>query len=362
MVMIIMHHFFFFNKFPLPQQPIGRKRVLIQTFLATEGRVGVDLFFAISIWFLCKPHRQISFRSTAKRSWILERTLFFWSIVLGIACLMFKLTPLSLALVLEIFLPLLSYHWWYATIYVLILLLLPMLVRGLEALTQRQHFALTCLILFIGPIMGDIPGLNNFMINDDLFQMLCLLVLLCYIRWYHEQLPSNWIGLACLIFGYAIIGVQEATATTVFPQTASAFIFPKMLNLGILVQAFGWFILFSHLHFHSKIINWIASHVFAIYLITEFVPIRDWIWGTVFNYEPYYHSRVMSIFYPIGVVLFLCIVCVLLDVVKSVIFKFTVDRNKGQWFDLIWDHATKFLNRKNQSTQISDIKPTNTSR
>lgn len=75
------------------------------------------------------------------------------------------------------FLPLLSYHWWYATIYVFILLLFPMLVCSLNVLTRRQHFTLVCLILFIGPVMGAIPGLNNAMINDDLFEMLCLLVL-----------------------------------------------------------------------------------------------------------------------------------------------------------------------------------------
>lgn len=44
MVMIVMHHFFFFNEFPLYAQPRGRKGLFILTFLGTEGRVGVDLF------------------------------------------------------------------------------------------------------------------------------------------------------------------------------------------------------------------------------------------------------------------------------------------------------------------------------
>ncbi|WEV72345.1 acyltransferase [Bifidobacterium sp. ESL0790] len=356
MAMIVMHHFFYWNKFPLYLQPLGKKRLFIQTFLATEGRVGVDLFFAISIWFLCKPHRQITLHSTAKRAWILERTLLFWSILLGVISLVFKLTPIRASIFIEMFLPLLSYHWWYATIYVLILLLLPMLVKGLSSLTQRQHFALVCIILFMGPFIGDIPGLYNSIINDDILEMLCLLILVCYIRWYHEQLSSVWTGFGCLVLGYLVIGLQDLTAYTAFPQTPFNAIFPKMLNLGILVQAFGWFILFSHLHFHSKIINWTASHVFAIYLITEFVPIRDWLWKSMFDYEPYYRSRIMCALYPIGVVLLVCIVCILLDVVKSVIFKLTVDRNKGHWFELAWNHASEFLNKRNQAARIQNTK------
>ncbi|WEV63895.1 acyltransferase [Bifidobacterium sp. ESL0732] len=354
MVMIIMHHFFFFNKFPLYAQPLSRKRLLIQTFLATEGRVGVDLFFALSIWFLCKPHRQITLHSAAKRSWILERTLLFWSLVLGIACIIFRLTPINTTLILEMFLPLLTNHWWYATVYVIILLMLPMLVKVLGVLTQREHFILACIIFFIGPIMGDIPGLNNLMINDDLLEMLCLLVLVCYLRWYHEQLPSLGIGLACLAFGYLVIGIQEATADTVFSQNPSVFIFPKMMNLGILVQAFGWFVLFSHMHFQSRIINWIASHVFAIYLITEFVPIRDWIWRSVFDYGPYYQSRIMAIVYPIAVVLLICVVCILLDVIKSAIFKLTIDRHKGRWFEAIWNWTAQKIAKNNQTLKTSN--------
>jgi surface polysaccharide O-acyltransferase-like enzyme len=349
MFMIIMHHFFFFNRFSLASQPISNKRVFIQTFLATEGRVGVDLFFALSTWFLCKPNCEIKLHDSAKRAWLLERTLLFWSITLGIIALATRLSPVNSSIIMEMFLPSLSYHWWYATIYIVVLLMLPLMVKGLQALSQRQYFSLICLILFLGPVLGEIPGLCNSMINDDLAEMLCLLVLVCYLRWYHAQLPSMPWALFFIVFGYLIIGIQQISPSSINPQSPWLFIYPKMLNLGILVQAFGWFAFFSHLHFHSRFINWVASHVFAIYLITEFVPIRDWLWGTMFNYEPYYHSRLMSIVYPIAVVLLIFIICILLDIVKSVIFRFTVDRHKGGWFEFAWNQTVLYFNSQSDS-------------
>lgn len=110
--------------------------------------------------------------------------------------------------------------------------------------------------------------------------------------------------------------------------------------MGILAETFGWFTLASHLHFSSRFVNWIASHVFAIYLITEFIPVRNWLWGSIFDYGPYYHG-LMSILYPITVTLFVCVACILLDIVKSTVFKITVDRHEGHRFELLWSKTPK---------------------
>lgn len=166
-----------------------------------------------------------------------------------------------------------------------------------------------------------------------------------YWCWYHEQLPSVGFALVCLAFGYIAIGIQQVTAETLFSQYSSIFVFPKMMNIGILLQALGWFILFSHIHLQSRIINWIAQHVFGIYLITEFVPIRDFISKSLFNYGPYYGDRIMSIAYPIAVTLLICVVCILLATLQSIVFKLTIDQHQGYWFELFWNWCQGLLTK-----------------
>ncbi|WEV46579.1 acyltransferase [Bifidobacterium sp. ESL0690] len=325
MMMIVLCHFFYYNKFSLDQQPMGLKRIVLKTFLGSQGRVGVDIFFAISIWFLCKPKRQITFHDAAKRAWILERTLLFWSVILGIACMVTEIAPKNIYMILNTILPTLSNDWGYATCYIVILLLMPFAVKGLACLSRQEHMALCAIIIFIGPVMATIPGLEHHLLNTGLLSFLALLTLVTYIRWYRCEPAKPLIGVICLAMGYFIIGVEAYFGFQVY----------EMMDMGILLETLGWFILFSKLRFSSRFVNWIASHVFAIYLITEFIPIRQWLWGTIFDYGPYYHG-LASIFYPIAVTLLISAICILFDIAKSAIFKLTVDRNKGHWFELLW--------------------------
>ncbi|WEV69546.1 hypothetical protein OZX73_01235 [Bifidobacterium sp. ESL0775] len=330
MMMIVLCHFFYYNKFSLDQQPMGLKRIVLKTFFGSQGRVGVDIFFAISVWFLCKPNRRIRFHDSARRAWILERTLLFWSLILTIACAYTRMVPVTLQTVLNAIFPTATCDWGYATSYIIILLLLPFINQGISCLNQRQHFYLCVILLFFGPILGVIPGFYHQMVESGPLAFLCLMVFVTYLRWYHEQFPNILTGLACLVVGYAIVGLEAHAGFQIY----------EMMDLGILVETFGWFTLASHLHFSSRFINWIASHVFAIYLITEFIPIRNWLWGTIFDYGPYYHG-LMSMIYPITVTLFISIICILLDIMKSAIFKLTIDHRKGHWFELLWTKIYK---------------------
>lgn len=161
MLMIVLCHFFFYNKFSLDQQPMRPKRIVLKTFLASQGRVGLDIFFAISIWFLCKPNHQIHFHDSARRAWVLERTLLFWSLVLTIVCFATRILPVTARSILNAIFPTATCDWGYATSYIFILLLLPSINQGISRLSQRQHLCMCVVLLVFGPVFGVIPGFNH---------------------------------------------------------------------------------------------------------------------------------------------------------------------------------------------------------
>jgi hypothetical protein len=75
--MIVLCRFFYYNKFSIDQQPMGFKQITLTAFLGSQDCVGVDISFAISDWFFCKPSQRVNFHDPAKRDWILKHTLAF---------------------------------------------------------------------------------------------------------------------------------------------------------------------------------------------------------------------------------------------------------------------------------------------
>lgn len=53
----------------------------------------------------------------------------------------------------------------------------------------------------------------------------------------------------------------------------------------------------------------------------------------------------MSIAYPIAVTLLICVVCILLATLQSIVFKLTIDQHQGYWFELFWNWCQGLLTK-----------------
>lgn len=110
MYAILSHHFVMHNGFSIEQLPPSFTRYFLIAFMAGWGKVGVVVFFTISVWFLVG--KQQSIRSSFYRVWILERELLFYIILLTAFYSIFDREDISAKSILTGFLPILTNKWW----------------------------------------------------------------------------------------------------------------------------------------------------------------------------------------------------------------------------------------------------------
>ena len=116
MLLIVLHHEVIHNALPVLDQELSVRKLTLQLFYFTPGKVGIALFFIISAWFIVD--KMPSFRLSCQKVWILERELLFWSLCLGAVTLYKVPEERTIESLWKILFPLSRNTWWYATSYV----------------------------------------------------------------------------------------------------------------------------------------------------------------------------------------------------------------------------------------------------
>lgn len=111
------------------------------------------------------------------------------------------------------------------------------------------------------------------------------------------------------------------------------------------------FVLFERHEFHNRAVNAVAASTFGVYLISEYPTVRQWIWSNPWlDFGGLYRSPAAFVL----IVLSVCAVfagCVVLDVVRRLLFRTTIDRRRGRWFDLLWEHLRRKLRHADYRTE-----------
>ena len=136
-LMICGRHFVGASLDYVAAEPLSLQKVFLQAVVYAGGKVGVICFFLISAWYLSRPN--LTVKDCFKRAWLLERDLAFWSATLFVGFLIFDKGALTPKLAVGILLPVISDVWWYPASYILFLILLPFVVRGLHGLGRKIH-------------------------------------------------------------------------------------------------------------------------------------------------------------------------------------------------------------------------------
>ena len=343
MLMIVGYHWVYVSDATwIGNQSLGFTKFFYQVIIAGGGWVGNFIFFAISTWFLLD--RAADLKSSFRRIWILEREMLFWSVTLLIVSLALAHRDkghITSVVIIKSFLPLLTGLWWYPTSYALFLLFMPFLVSGMKQLGQRNHRSLAIIVFFIWGILAMVPkvSLSPDLSSASVFVFIYWFILLSYWKWYRLAMSTRtcW----CLIVaGLAIELLYWGAGNVRYMLSGKGlslqyFIFDHW-KLPSMMIGMGLFSLALKVSWHSRIINWMAASAFGIYLI-HFHPVIFAYWTTrVFNIRDVYQYS-HAILKGVGIVVLVCAVCLMLDMIRHVIFMLVVDRHRGRWFDLLWD-------------------------
>ncbi len=344
--LITAHHLVVHSGYPLFNVPISVRRLFFQMCLSSFGKIGITLFLLISLWFLVD--REQTVKKSCRRIWLLERELLFWSFV-GLA-MQYVDNPKSVDadVWLDAIFPITRNEWWYATSYVILLLLLPFLLVGLRKMGRQIHKKFCIVLLGLWGILNLVPG-ASLDIYINVIGFVYVTILFTYYKWYMAPI-SNKCAILLMVVGGLIIFGWNLLLSVVWriwnmnPDRILNYINPvqKEWALPILAISFGVFVLFTRLHFSSRIVNRCAQSAFAVYLITEQHYFRDEILWRYITLGGIYRSR-----YAIGIALVVVIgivaAAIMLDFVRQFLFWRTVDRHKGRLFEWVWDRAWRIV-------------------
>ena len=386
MFLIVAHHAVYFSAVDpltglaisdstsdyLLKQPLSISKVLLETFFYSGGKIGVVVFFMISAWYL---REESSIKQCFKRVWILEREVLWYSLGLlllsiGAAASRIAIHGLPVVAENEINLKLivssvfptltgLNGLWWYVTAYAIFLLLFPFIVRGLRALSKRQHaiLAVLCLVMWSG-FAGFIPIMKLGMLGGTFLSFIYLYMLMSFYKWHMKPIQARtaWLVVAgsyAALLITAVVGgaIYERTGklveAQVFLATAETRIIPILIGFSAVVIATQ----------RTATIPWVnrlASTMFAVYLITQYPPVLTALWthtgiGLV-------ESRAWAIGYIALCVVLIMAVCVCMDLLRQLVFACVIDRRGGSggWFEKLWERINKRVVEVKSITKLSN--------
>lgn len=214
--------------------------------------------------------------------------------------------------ILSSFFPLTREPWWFIHIYLIIMVLSPIINRGIELLTKKQfRFIVAVMLYFL------VASMLQFRINNgsNILGLLTIYLLARYIRIHDIKLSLkqsfvHWF-MSFLLLSVALLVLNLFLAKAVF-------IFLSYCNPLIIIMAISIFFITLNLpQSCNRKINKLFSPVLMIYLITEFLGVHFYK-----KVAEILDSDLMLGWGVVLIVIVLCVLCVFVGHVANTLFDF----------------------------------------
>lgn len=346
MLMIIGHHLYVYSRIPTDIMPSSPFRFFI-LWQTAAGKIGVAVFFMISAWYLCDNHSP-TLKQSLKRVWRLEREILFYSIGILIVGNFVLPTPSmgeSTLTIMSLF-PVATGAWWFATAYVMFLLIYPFLTEGLRKIGRKNHGLLCVVFLVAWGLLYGITQLGNMSFTNFSFGFFVYLyILISFYRWYMKEFNVRTLW-SMLRIGFLMIALNLLLENIIPDTDGSPNIDHNKLflcyegKLPILLISFGLIGLFIRINWHNIAINAIASATSGVYLIHHHLYLRKYLWDD----SLYPFSKLMNnphaILICLLAILLVFSIATIIDLLRQVIFATVLDSRLDNLFDPLCDSIT----------------------
>jgi len=300
-------------------------------------RPAVNIFILITGYFMVKM--RFDLKKAYRRVLKIYLSVLFYSVVLSLITLAagskFYTIDGEVAevkiIILKMIFPIISQNWYFITDYILLCLLAPFVNIVLQNIKKKDYHVLlivTSFIMSIWFLLSDIRvmdevvrtyGFGDIQQGKNVFSFVYIYIIGGYIRLHTEKRekanPTYLIGaLVCLIFN----GLLATKLDSVFELGEMVTFYTNPL---VILMAVCLVMYFKDLHFHSKIINALASTTLGVYAIHEFKYIRELIWN-MFDFRKIDCSNMFMNLVYIGSIIFMVfMVCAAIDLMRQEMFK-----------------------------------------
>lgn len=254
MVLIVLVHF---NGRGIPNFEL--RSPIVWNIFESFSCIGVNLFILISGYYSIK----LKWKSLIN----LYCICLFYSTILTLLQPVILSEPLTMGNIINMFFPI-SRHWWFVNVYFCLVLCSPFLNKAIDNLNNKEMLVTAIPLFVVNCYFGYFC--NNAAISGNGYSLVNF-IFVYYIgsiikRFEKKSTYKSGILVVCYIVFFFI------TATlAMLPHFR--YIAYHYNNPFILMSAVSFFLLFKKLNFKSRFVNWVASSVFAVYLIHIHVPL-----------------------------------------------------------------------------------------
>ena len=313
--MIVACHFAVDGRFRFSKDAITINRLWTQ-FISMGGYLGDNIFVLISGYFLVS-----SSGLTLRKILNIWSRVFFYSVVFWVLFYNFRNTPIGIKKTIKSFMPLLFNQNWFATCWLMMYLIHPYINTLLKNLSRDEYIKM---LLITGLCVSVIPIFTKTDYCGNLGRFIFLYCIAGFFRLHAPDFGSKkfiWLGIAGIILNFLVVIVFDYLGL-MFPKFAdNATYFYKINSPTTVLIATSFLIGFRSSNInYSRVINTIASAAFGVYLIHGNIFMDPFLWCDVFKNASFQDSNYLII-YSIGVVIFVYVVCTVIELLRSKVFK-----------------------------------------
>lgn len=286
--------------------------------LIVLGKIGVNGYILITGYYMIKS------KMTINKLIKLAGQVWFYSIM---SCILFMTiiepeNSIGIKTIIRTIFPIIFSNYWFATIYIIVLILSPFFNDYLKSISKKQYFCLLCICLTFWSI---IPTITTAQLGcSELIWFITMYLIAGYIRLHcninsikrKRHLMGFLIGLAILILSVCILIFTGEVLKLEKLSNLSTYLgrYNSILLVWISIEMFLVFI--SMRVRNNKYINYISSACFGVYLIHENEFVRHYLWHNIFQNSVYY-KKPYFVLYALITILLIYVVCTIIDIIRQ---------------------------------------------
>ena len=329
MLQIIFLHLFQYGRMNIALELKNLPASYIVDGMWCLSRTPVDVFVMISGYFLITAHTDI--RKTLKRCLKPYQAMVFYSLVISIIFFITMPRLFTVPNVFKMFLPFFSRTWYFLDNYMIILLISPFLNKMLSSLTKKEYtflLAVSFIVISVWSSLSKIDVVNEVVnaskVTDNYYGKSLSGFLLMYIFGGYLRLfvdDSHFVTYKkrlCYILSFLMLCTVDTTLHLLFKEYNR--VYGMFNNPFVILESVCMILFFRSLHFHSNVVNTLASTTLGIYAIHEHPYIRQWFWKLVSMKDNALYDTPFYILQAMGICVALFLVCCLIELFRTKLF------------------------------------------
>ena len=317
MLLIVLHHFCYHGVFVHNIQFYGSTISDLNKFLLMlympSGKIGVDIFILISGYFL------INSRFKLKHFCKIYIQMLFCSLVFLVFAYFYGSHHISGSILNCSLFPIGGNAYWFISAYVVLYMFVDYINKLLLSLSKREFNIFLSIMFIIWSIIPTFVHTKSLFYYAPISWFLFMYSLGAYIKQFDLRLkPKNCIIVfllcsivLCLMYSYNIL--QNNMVPKVYMR--------DMNDTFVVLISFSIFLFMKDIKIkNTKIISYISSSVFGVYLIHENMIVRPFLWDRIIHANVLIQNSYWGI-YAIIISLIVFITFIFADKLLSVIYK-----------------------------------------